>query len=312
MKAFIEAKYDLHVQSILKISAKVYKIYCMEGIYILKYEEDTSLAKIYSKLDMLHMDLFLIPIRSRYENFIENYENLYFSITPFLQDEAQLNQEIRLHFYVKAIAHLHQASYYEVKVSDGFFEESLNYLETQIQATKSDLLARMERVERSDYHSPSDWYFLMNYDHLSKSLAEALRRVDALEEAWKKLGSIRLSLTYQNFAFNHILVKQQKMISLSKMAVAPSIYDVKALFEAAYISRIDIVSLMKEYLAIHPLEPYEMEWLFAFLFIPRMERKEKDEEDIESLFSTLAYLQNVEEFATALKKLEKEKNQASS
>ncbi len=303
MKDFIEAKYFLHVQSILKLSKKVYKIYTAEGIYILKYHDDPSKSLVYSRLNMLNLDLFLIPIRSKYDNYIENFENIYFSITPFIQDEAQLNQDIRLHFYVKAIAYLHHASLYEVKVSDGFFEESLNYLEKQIADVKKEILARMERVERSDYHSPSDWYFLMNYDHLLKALLEASRRVDNLENEWKKLGSIRLSLTYQNFRYEHIIVKHQKIISLDKMAIAPSIYDLKELFDEAYLSRLDIASLFKEYFAIHPLKSYEKEWLLAFLFIPKIERKADDIDDIESLFKTLSHLQSVEEFANVLMKM---------
>lgn len=306
MKQFIEAKYNLHVESIIKLTVKAYKIYCVEGIYILKYHDNPSEAIMFSRLNMLNLDLFLIPIQSKYDNYIENYENLYFSITPFIQDEAQLHQDIRLHFYVKALAYLHHSSSYEVKVSDGFFDESLNYLEQQIQTVKKELQSRMERVERSDYHTPSDWYFLMNYDHFMKSLLEAGRRVDNLEDEWKRLGAIRLSLTYQNFAYEHVIVKHQKIISLDKMAIAPSIYDLKSLFEVAYSSRIDIASLMKEYFAIHPLENYEKEWLLAFLFIPKIERKANDIEDIESIFQSLAYLHTVEEFATSLMKKNKE------
>lgn len=309
MKEIIESKYNIHVQSLLKLSKKVYKIYADEGIFVLKYHDDSSKSLIYSRLNMMNIDLFLTPIKSRYDNYIENYDNIFYSLTPFIQDEVQLNQDIRLHFYVKAIAYLHQNSLYEVKVGDGFFDESLNYLEKKINEVKKDLLTRMERIERSDYHSPSDWYFLMNYDHLLKAVQEAHRRVDNLETEWKKVSSLRLSLTYQNFHYEHIIVKQQKIISLDKMALAPSIYDLKDLFDTAYNSRVDIVSLFKEYLSIHPLLPYEKEWLLSFLFIPHMERKDNDIEDIESLFKTLSYLNTVEEFAHTINKLNVDKKE---
>lgn len=309
MKEIIESKYNIHVQSLLKLSKKVYKIYADEGVFVLKYHDDSSKSLIYSRLNMMNIDLFLTPIKSRYDNYIENYENIFYSLTPFIQDEAQLNQDIRLHFYVKAIAYLHQNSLYEVKVGDGFFDESLDYLEKRINDVKKDLLTRIERIERSDYHSPSDWYFLMNYDHLLKALQEASRRVDNLEEEWKKASSLRLSLTYQNFHYEHIIVKQQKIISLDKMALAPSIYDLKDLFDEAYNSRVDIVSLFKEYLSIHPLLSYEKEWLLSFLFIPQIDRKENDIKDIESLFKTLAHLNIVEEFAHTLNKITVDKKE---
>lgn len=44
----------------------------------------------------------------------------------------------------------------------------------------------------------------------------------------------------------------------------------------------------------------------AFLFIPKIERKANDIEDIESIFQSLAYLHTVEEFATSLMKMNKE------
>ena len=303
LKALIEKKYFLHVQTILKLSQKAYKIYAEEGLFVLKYHDDPSLETLFSRLNMLNLDIFQIPLKSRYDNYIETDETIYFSITPFIADEAQLNQDIRLHFYVKAIAHLHLASLYAVKVSDGFFEESLNYLEKQIIETKTALQSRMERIERLDYRSPSDWYFLMNYDHLLKALQESSRRVDRLEEEWKKQTSVRLSMTYQNFRYEHVIVKQGKIISLDRMAIAPSIYDLKTLFDVAYLSRIDITTLFHEYMSIHPLENYEKEWLLAFLFIPHIERKKNDVEDIDALFRTLSHLHVVEEFANELMKM---------
>ena len=98
--------------------------------------------------------------------FIERYKELYFIVTPFIKDESQINKDIRLHFYVKSIASLHKLSDYGVNVSDGFFDESLNYLEKNIYKYKNELQARIERAERQDFYSPSDWYFLMNYNLL--------------------------------------------------------------------------------------------------------------------------------------------------
>ena len=48
-----------------------------------------------------------------------------------------INKDIRLHFYVKSIASLHKLSDYGVNVSDGFFDESLNYLEKNIYKLKN-------------------------------------------------------------------------------------------------------------------------------------------------------------------------------
>ena len=300
MKEIIESKYNIKVNAIIKVTSNTYKIICEEGIYLLKYHKDQSLESIMTRLSMLNMDIFLLPIRSYKGNYIENFESLYFSISPFLQDEILLNKDIRLHYYVKAIANLHLWSHYSVKVSDGFFIESLEYLEEQCDKVENVIKARIERVEREEYHSPSDWYFLMNYDHLAKAISEARRRIDNLEEAWKKETSLNLSLTYQNFEYSHILVKQNKIVSLDKMALAPAIYDLRQLFNEAHISKIDIAALIKEYLDINPLQNYEKEWLLAFLFIPTVTHLNDEIKDIEQLFKCLNRLNSVESFANVL------------
>lgn len=300
MKELIESKYNLRINAIIKLTNRTYKLMTEDGPYLLKYHEDQSLESIFTRLSMLNNDVFLLPIRSYNGNFLENFENLTFAIYPFLKDEVMLNKDIRLHFYVKAIANLHLWSHYSLKVSDGFFNESLDYLERQCDEVESTIKTRMERVEKEEYHSPSDWYFIMNYDHFKKALDETRRRIDNLEEAWKNEKNINLSLTYQNFDYSHILVKQNKIVSLDKMALAPAIYDLRQLFNEAYISRIDIASLIKEYIDINPLQRYEKEWLLAFLFIPMISYDKDYLKDISNQFKVLAHLQNVEAFATLL------------
>lgn len=300
MKSLVESKYYLHVNVIIKLSDKAYKLLCEEGNFVLKYHHDQSLESIFSRLSMLHDETFLLPIKSKSDLYIESKDNLYFSISPFLVDEMSLNKDIRLRFYVKAIAKLHGTSHYTIKVGDSFFEESLNYLDKLCDEAKSIIDTRIERVERLDYKSPSDWYFLMNYDHLNKAISEAKRHIDNLEREWEIAHSVHLSLTYQNFNYSHILVKYNKIISLDKMAIAPSIYDLKELFDEAYLSKINIASLLKEYTMINPLEKYEKEWLLSFLFVPKIVRFKDDIDDIGALFKSLNHLQVVEEFANFL------------
>lgn len=300
MKDIIESKYNIKINAILKVTNNTYKLLCDEGNYLLKYHHAQSLEHIFTRLALINNDVFLLPIKSFNNNYIETYENLYFAIYPFMQDEMLLNKDIRLHFYVKAIANLHLWSHYSLKVNDGFFAESLDYLERSCQEVEDVINNRIERVEREEYHSPSDWYFIMNYDHLKKAIDESRRRIDNLDEAWKSEKNINLSLTYQNFDYSHILVKQNKIVSLDKMALAPSIYDLRQLFNEAYISKIDIVALIKEYLDINPLQQYEKEWLLAFLFIPKIPSKTNEIDDITALFKCLNRLNSVEAFASFL------------
>ena len=74
----------------------------------------------------------------------------------------------------------------------------------------------------------------------------------------------------------------------------------RQLFNEAYNSRIDIASLIKEYLGINPLQKYEKEWLLAFLFIPSITHVNDEIKDINLLFKCRNRLTSVESFANLL------------
>ena len=138
----------------------------------------------------------------------------------------------------------------------------------------------------------------MNYPILFNALKEADKYITLLEEEWKEGNNIHLSLTYQNFSYDHILIKNRKIVSLDKMALAPSIYDLVFLFQKSIDLKIDLSYLIDQYLEIHKLESYEQNWLLAFLFIPQLERKESEIEDITSLYRTLSLLKVANEIST--------------
>jgi hypothetical protein len=290
MKNELESLYNISINSIIKISDKSYKITTSRADYILKEHKDTSLESIFARLRILNLDFFVLPISSNEEHYIVDILDKYYALYPFYEDEEEIAKELRLSFYIKAIANLHNESSYPLSVNDGFFEESISYLDNKISEVKQQILTRIERVEIENYHSPSDWFFLINYPILFDSLKEADRYVTLLEEEWKNSTNIHLSLTFQNFSYDHILLKNRKLISLDKISLAPSIYDLIELYNKAFDYKLDISYLIDEYLKIHSSEVYEQNWLLAFLFIPCIERKDNDIEDIESLNKTLSLL----------------------
>ena len=298
MKKELEELYNIEITSIIKLTQKTYKIITSREEFVLKEHENTALESIYSRLRIINLDLFVLPLKSTKEHYIVDINDKYYSLSPYYEDEEILAKDIRLSFYIKSLATLHDSSSYPLKVNDGFFEESIAYLDTQVSKVKQELLSRIERVEHESYHSPSDWYFLMNYPILFNAIKEADRYITLLEEDWKSSSNIHLSLTYQNFNYDHILVKNRKIISLDKMALAPSIYDLVDLYNKAYELKIDLSYIIDQYLEIHKLENYEQIWLLAFLFIPRLERSENDLEDIQNLYKTLSMIKISEEIAT--------------
>ena len=75
-------KYNIKAESILKITSKVYRIYSSSGQYIFKYHPSSSLEVVFSRLSMLNLDIYLIPIRSIRGKYIENKEFAEGSMLP--------------------------------------------------------------------------------------------------------------------------------------------------------------------------------------------------------------------------------------
>lgn len=298
MKKEIEEKYNIEIVSLIKNNDRVYRISTSREEYILKEQNSLNLESIFARLRILNIDEFVLPIRDNNDHFITEIEDKYYALFPYYEDEEELAKDIRLNFYIKTIASLHDSSSYPLKVNDGFFEESISFLDLKVSLAKQEILTRIERVEKENYHSPSDWYFLMNYPILFNALKEADKYITLLEEEWKEGNNIHLSLTYQNFSYDHILIKNRKIVSLEKMALAPSIYDLVFLFHKSIDLKIDLSYLIDQYLEIHKLESYEQNWLLAFLFIPQLERKESEIEDITCLYRTLSLLKVANEIST--------------
>lgn len=298
MKKEIEEKYNIEIVSLIKNNDRVYRISTSREEYILKEQNSLNLESIFARLRILNIDEFVLPIRDNNDHFITEIEDKYYALFPYYEDEEELAKDIRLNFYIKTIASLHDSSSYPLKVNDGFFEESISFLDLKVSLAKQEILTRIERVEKENYHSPSDWYFLMNYPILFNALKEADKYITLLEEEWKEGNNIHLSLTYQNFSYDHILIKNRKIVSLDKMALAPSIYDLVFLFHKSIDLKIDLSYLIDQYLEIHKLESYEQNWLLAFLFIPQLERKESEIEDITCLYRTLSLLKVANEIST--------------
>lgn len=225
MKKEIEEKYNIEIVSLIKNNDRVYRISTSREEYILKEQNSLNLESIFARLRILNIDEFVLPIRDNNDHFITEIEDKYYALFPYYEDEEELAKDIRLNFYIKTIASLHDSSSYPLKVNDGFFEESISFLDLKVSQAKQEILTRIERVEKENYHSPSDWYFLMNYPILFNALKEADKYITLLEEEWKEGNNIHLSLTYQNFSYDHILIKNRKIVSLEKMALAPSKYD---------------------------------------------------------------------------------------
>ena len=301
MKNLIKKMYGIDFKAMIKIAPLVYKLKTERGNFILKYIDNPDVDNIYARLSMLRLESFSVPIKNVYGHYITLHENRYFEIDDFYEDEPVVAKDIRVRFYLRALANLHNQSFFSLRVRKGFFEESIEFIENLINQASSDLENNIRFIERLDYKSPSQWLFLLNNQLFYQALYDAKRHLDSFKDKTKEKTMLRVSLNYLNFDYSHIIVKSNKIISTHKMIIGPPIYDLKHLFDKSFHGSIDISSFFEEYLKKFHLYEYEKEWLMALMLIPIIDFRGQDEvEKIVNITNSVHHLKNAREIGRIL------------
>lgn len=290
MHKFISTQFNLEVINEISLSKNISKLKTNKGLYILKKVKDDSLENIFLRLLLTKINVFNLPLRGNNNLFIQTDNEEHFILLKYFDDESLLGYDLRLSFFIKNIALLHKYTYIELNSSDNYLESTLNFLDSEIKNISDSIDSRIEVIEHNDYHSPNDWYFLMNYHEYKLSLEEASRHILDFENDIKDKKSLRVCLTYQNFDFNHILLKHEKIISIEKMSYNFAPYDLYNMISNLKLSTLNINSFINEYLKINPLLEYEKHYLMALLYIFSYHRYKENYDDINHLIGINKYL----------------------
>lgn len=293
MFEFFALEYDERIESILKISDKSYKIKTKNSYYFIKEVKDDSLDKVYNRLLLTNINNFVIPLKGNNHKFTQFENEKYYIVSQYYEDEPILGHDIRISFYIRIIANLHKQTSFSINVQDNYLETTLNYLDNQIKKISNDINSRIEVIENSDYHSPNDWYFLMNYSILQRALESASNHVLNFENGVKEQKELTICLTYQNFDFSHVILNSEKIVSLEKVGFNLAPYDLYDLINKIDILSFNIVPFLKEYLQINPLKEYEKEYLMALLYTFDYTRYASSVEDLDKMIRIVEYIKTV-------------------
>lgn len=293
MFKFIKNKYNIDDLAEIKLSNNVTKINSKDNTYIVKKVISDDLETLFTRLYLSHVDNFNLPLRGNNNKYVQIENDSYYILYKYYHDEKILGYDLKLSFYVKKIAELHKKTYININSNDNYLESILNYLDDKIKELSSILNSRMEVEERKDYHSPNNWYFLLHYQKMMNALMEASNHVLNLENEVKNQKNMRLCLTYQNFDFEHILLKQEKIISIENIGFNLASLDIYNLISKLNINYLNVTPYINEYLKINPLNNYEKEYLMAMLYIFDYHRYNDIQEDLNHLIKINSYLDKV-------------------
>ncbi len=89
----------------------------------------------------------------------------------------------------------------------------------------------MNNFEVLSYRSPTGWMFVLNYQRIEACLQNALEFLGSYENYVCNLDTLRLCLTYNNFNYDHIMMKESKLISIDHIKINLCIYDIYNMYQ---------------------------------------------------------------------------------
>lgn len=269
MKQTLKDLYNIDTNSMVKYTDKVYKIKSSDKKdYCLKYSEKDFDYKVIEKINALKLnDCFIMPIKTCIRSNIVQKNDKYFYVSDWVDDDYIESKDLKIKYYLNQIAILHNRSSYTINVSSSFYNELFMKLNENIEEKKQKYENIIYIIERKEYKSPFEWYFINNFNKITSSLSKSLDYLEKFKNSIKDKNNIRQVITHQNFSFDHVFITKNKIIGNDKINLASPIEDLIYIFNNIDFNSLDISGLINEYTNSFTLEEYEIYWLLIKLFI---------------------------------------------
>ncbi len=269
MKQTLKTLYNIDTKALIKYTDKVYKIKSDdESDYCLKYVDCLSNNSLIEKVNTLKLsDSFVMPIKTCIRTPQGQKNNKLFYLTPWVEDDLIESKDLKVKYYLLQIGQMHAKTSYTLNVSASFFNEIAMKLEENIEECYQKYESMVYIIERKEYKSPFEWYFLNHFKDVIESLDKSRLHLNKFKELVKNKSTIRQVIIHQNFSYDHVFLSKDKIIGNDKMKLNSPVFDIKSLFDVIEFGTIDISGMFDEYSKNMHLEEYELEWMMTLLFI---------------------------------------------
>ena len=301
MKAFLLENYDIHVIGEIKLSSHVYKMKCQEGIFVAKITSQKSLQTMYEYIETLSLHHFVKIIRNQNQQYLTPYQHQYVYLMPFMDSGSSFLKELKIKFYFETLAYLHSHSCYDMKVNQQYYEILKNDILKIIHERLSYYEQMMRNYENEIYRSPSQWLLVMNYYRIYHALCCAQQYLSQYMDIVNGHHSIRVCLTYKNFDYQHIYLKEKCLLSLDYMCIDLPIYDIFDMYQRIPDILFDLDCFSQCYIKKFELREDEKLLLCCLMNIVPIIQLEHDEIDnIIKISRLLYYLDSIQNFISQL------------
>ena len=299
MKNTIKTLYDIEAKSLVKYSNKVYKIKDKDdNNYCLKYVDNAFNNNLIEKINALNLDdKFVVPLKTCIRTTIAQKNHEKFYITKWIDDDYLESKDLKLKYYLKQIAIMHSKTSYTLNVTESYFSEISMKLEEDIEDVYQSYEKIIYNLERKEYKSPFEWYFINHFNIIVKCLDNSRMHLENFKKLVKNKETIRQVINHLNFSYDHVFLSKDKIIGNDKMKLMSPVFEIKSLFDTINFGNLDISGLFDEYLNIMDFQDYEIEWMLSLLFISKKFSLVKDDmKNLNSLMQIMFRCNSVFEF----------------
>ena len=245
MKNKIKDLYNIDAKALIKYTDKVYKIKNdNEDEYCLKYIDCPCSNSLNEKINALHLnDNFEMPIKTCIRSNHVMHNDKYFYVSKWIEDDLIESKDLKLKYYLSKLSKLHKETSYTLNVTSSYFNEISMKIEEDIENVNQYYEKIVSFIEKKEYKSPFQWYFIEQYKNIVESLYKAKFYLDKFKS-----------------------VSKDKIIGNDKLKQVPIVYDLKSLFDNIEFGSIDLSLILENYFKTIEVSEYEIYWLFSLLY----------------------------------------------
>ncbi len=297
----LKYQYNIDAIGFIKVTSRVYKIKTNGGFYCLKYIENRNVEVAYQHIKSLHLSNLITLYSNRDGDVVTTFKDRLFIIMPWIETEGTLIKEMRLKHYFMTLAKIHKQSFYRIQVSKDFFDKQIHEIENVILERKQYYDEVMLNFENVKYRSPMGWMFVLHYYKIEESLNKAHQYLQEYKELVYDISSLRVSLVYDNFNYQHIFMKDDCLIAIDRMHIDVCIYDIFSMYQKSPDFLFDLDSLVPYYLEHIQLLPSEIKLLSCLLcIVPYIMVEHNEITNIVKMARLLYYIDSIDQLNAQL------------
>ena len=209
IKTFVEAHYDLKIESMAAITRKSMKIRASNHDYLLKIasgDDEFIMKQLFAYKALSHN---VLPIyRTRDNNHYVPFDQQFFYLTDYVKT-IPLPLEQQINYYIELLNKLHAQTQLEVDVSDDELQRIYSKDYKRLKNSYDYLQKSIEECELQRERSPYDWYFMMVYPMLYTMLHHAHDELKKFYDLIKRDKKMPVSLIHGDVNVANLLVTEK-------------------------------------------------------------------------------------------------------